>query len=35
MILLKKSCLLATGHDDGSVKLWNPEIEKNIVLLNK
>jgi hypothetical protein len=35
MALLKKTCLLVTGHDDGNVKLWNPEVGKTILLETK
>ena len=35
MSFLKKSALIVTGHDDGTVRLWNPEIHKKIKLETK
>ena len=35
MTLLKRSCLFATGHEDGYVKIWNLEIGSYITLESK
>jgi len=35
MTLLKRSCLFATGHEDGYVKIWNLEIGSYIALETK
>lgn len=35
MDFLKKSALIVTGHDDGTIRLWNPEIGKKIKLETK
>ena len=32
MTFLLKSCLVATGHEDGSIRLWNLEINSSIEL---
>lgn len=29
---LYKSCLLATGHEDGAIRLWNLEINSSVLL---
>lgn len=35
MTLLKRSCLFATGHEDGYIKVWNLEIGSYIALETK
>ena len=32
MTFLMSSCLVATGHEDGSIRLWNLEISSCILL---
>jgi len=32
MTFLPKACLVATGHEDGVIRLWNLEISSSVVL---
>ena len=32
MTFLVKSCLVATGHEDGSIRLWNLDISSSVLL---
>lgn len=32
MTFLFKSCLVATGHEDGEIRLWNMEINSSVLL---
>mmetsp|Transcript_3083 Transcript_3083/g.2067 ORF Transcript_3083/g.2067 Transcript_3083/m.2067 type:complete len:160 (+) Transcript_3083:916-1395(+) len=32
MTFLYKSCLVATGHEDGAIRLWNLEINSSVLL---
>ena len=32
MTFLFKSCLVATGHEDGALRLWNMEINSSVLL---
>ena len=32
MTFLVKSCLVATGHEDGSIRLWNMDISSSVLL---
>jgi WD40 repeat protein len=32
MTFLTESCLVATGHEDGVIRLWNLEINSSVVL---
>ena len=32
MTFLMNSCLVATGHEDGTVRLWNLEINSSVLL---
>ena len=32
MTFLANCCLVATGHEDGSLRLWNLEISSSVVL---
>lgn len=32
MTFLTKCCLVATGHEDGSIRLWNMEINSSVTL---
>lgn len=32
MTFLMNCCLVATGHEDGSIRLWNLEINSSVLL---
>jgi WD40 repeat protein len=32
MTFLTNCCLVATGHEDGSIRLWNMEINSSVTL---
>jgi WD40 repeat protein len=32
MTFLYNSCLVATGHEDGAIRLWNLEISSSVTL---
>jgi len=32
MTFLPSCCLVATGHEDGAIRLWNLEISSSVVL---
>ena len=32
MCFLPNCCLVATGHEDGAIRLWNLEISSSVVL---
>jgi WD40 repeat protein len=34
MTFLMNCCLVATGHEDGTIRLWNMEINSSVLLKN-